>query len=44
MYYNSYILIPHGIETPDRAQILGHSVETNLKHYTFAYLRPFKSY
>lgn len=25
-----------GIEPSERAAILGHSVETNLKHYTFA--------
>jgi len=33
---NSYVLIPMGIEAPERARILGHSVETNLKHYTFS--------
>ena len=25
-----------GIEAPERARILGHSVETNLKHYMFS--------
>ena len=25
-----------GIEAPERAHILGHSVETNLKHYMFS--------
>lgn len=25
-----------GLEAPERARILGHSVETNLKHYTFS--------
>ncbi len=34
-YFNSYILLPAGIEVADRAKILGHSVETNLKYYTF---------
>ena len=33
---NSYVLIPMGLEAPERARILGHSVETNLKHYTFS--------
>ena len=25
-----------GLDAPERAKLLGHSVETNLKHYTFA--------
>jgi len=29
-------MIPMGIEAPERARILGHSVETNLKHYMFS--------
>ncbi|MCR5311197.1 MAG: tyrosine-type recombinase/integrase [Lachnospiraceae bacterium] len=33
---NSYVLIPAGIEAPERARMLGHSVETNLRHYTFS--------
>lgn len=33
---NSYVLIPMGLDAPERARILGHSVETNLKHYTFS--------
>ncbi len=33
---NSYVLIPMGLEAPERARILGHSVETNLKYYTFS--------
>lgn len=36
MALNSYVFIPKGIEAPDRARLLGHSVETNLSHYTFA--------
>ena len=36
MALNSYVFIPKGIEAPDRARLLGHSVETNLRHYTFA--------
>ncbi|MCR5144153.1 MAG: hypothetical protein K6B67_02450 [Lachnospiraceae bacterium] len=33
---NSYVLIPKGLPAPERARILGHTVETNLKHYTFS--------
>lgn len=33
---NSYVFIPAGVEVSERARILGHSVETNLKYYTFA--------
>lgn len=33
---NSYVFIPMGLDAPERAKLLGHSVETNLKHYTFA--------
>lgn len=36
MYLNSYVFIPKGIEVADRAALLGHSVEVNLKYYTFA--------
>ena len=36
MYLNSYILVPMGITVADRAKMLGHSVEVNLNHYTFA--------
>lgn len=36
MALNSYVFIPKGIEAPDRARLLGHSVETNLRYYTFA--------
>ena len=35
MYFNSYVLIPAGVEVADRARILGHSPEVNLKFYTF---------
>lgn len=33
---NSYVLVPMGIPVTERAQMLGHSVDTNLRHYTFA--------
>ena len=33
---NSNILIPNGVSVTDRAKLLGHSVETNLKHYSYA--------
>ncbi len=33
---NSNVLIPMGISVADRAKLLGHSVETNLKHYSYA--------
>ena len=36
MSLNSNVLIPLGISVADRARLLGHSVETNLKHYSFA--------
>lgn len=36
MSLNSNVLIPKGISTTDRAALLGHSVETNLKYYSFA--------
>ena len=36
MSLNSNVLIPSGISTADRAKLLGHSVETNLKHYSYA--------
>lgn len=36
MYFNSYVLIPKGIEVTNRAKLLGHSVEVNLKNYSFA--------
>lgn len=35
MTLNSYVLIPAGIPVTDRAKLLGHSVETNLKYYSF---------
>ena len=35
MYFNSYVLIPAGIDVVTRAKILGHSVEVNLRNYTF---------
>ena len=35
MAFNSYVLIPLGIPVTDRAKLLGHSVETNLKNYSF---------
>ena len=33
---NSNVLIPLGIDVTDRAAMLGHSVETNLRHYSYA--------
>lgn len=33
---NSYVYVPMGLDVATRAKILGHSVETNLKNYTFA--------
>ncbi len=36
MSLNSNVLIPMGISPADRAAMLGHSVETNMKYYSFA--------
>ena len=36
MSLNSNVLIPLGISVADRAAMLGHSVETNLKFYSYA--------
>lgn len=36
MSLNSNVFIPLGIPETERAKLLGHSVETNLKHYSFA--------
>ena len=36
MSLNSNILIPLGIPVTERARMLGHSVETNLRYYSFA--------
>ena len=33
---NSYVYVPMGVPITERAKLLGHSVDTNLKHYTFA--------
>ena len=33
---NSYVYVPMGLDVATRAKILGHSVKTNLEHYTFA--------
>ena len=33
---NSYVYVPMGLPVTERAKLLGHSVDTNLKHYTFA--------
>ena len=35
-YYNSMILIPAGLTVTQRAKIMGHSVATNERHYSFA--------
>lgn len=36
MALNSYVYVPMGVPITERAKLLGHSVDTNLKHYTFA--------
>ena len=36
MALNSYVYVPMGLPVTERAKLLGHSVETNLKYYTFA--------
>ena len=36
MSLNSNVLIPAGLLVTERARLLGHSVETNLRHYSFA--------
>lgn len=36
MSLNSNVFIPKGIVVTERARLLGHSVQTNLKHYSFA--------
>ena len=36
MALNSYVYVPMGLPVTERAKILGHSVDTNLRHYTFA--------
>lgn len=36
MSVSSNVLIPLGIPVTDRARLLGHSVDTNLQHYSFA--------
>ncbi len=36
MSLNSNVLIPIGISVADRAAMLGHSIETNLKYYSYA--------
>ncbi len=36
MALNSYVFIPMGLPVTERARLLGHSIETNLKHYSFA--------
>lgn len=36
MSINSNVLIPMGISVADRAAMLGHSIETNLRYYSFA--------
>lgn len=38
MSLNSNVLIPKGISAADRAAMLGHSIETNLKYYSYAQL------
>lgn len=36
MALNSYVFIPMGLPATERAKLLGHSVDTNLKYYSFA--------
>lgn len=36
MSLNSNVLIPMGVSVADRATMLGHSIETNLRNYSFA--------
>lgn len=36
MSLNSNVFIPLGIAAPERAKLLGHTVEVNLAHYTYA--------
>jgi len=36
MSLNSNVFIPLGIPVTDRARMLGHSVETNLRFYSYA--------
>ena len=38
MSLNSNVLIQNGVSVADRAKLLGHSVATNEKHYSFAQL------
>ena len=33
--YNSYVLVPMGLTSVERAKILGHSAKVNEEHYTF---------
>ena len=33
--FNSNVLIPLGVDVTDRAAMLGHSVETNLRYYSY---------
>ena len=36
MSLNSNVFIPLGLPATERARLLGHSVETNLRYYSFA--------
>ena len=36
MSFNSNVLLPMGISVADRAALLGHSIETNINHYSYA--------
>ena len=36
MALNSYVFIPMGLPATERARLLGHSVDTTLKYYSFA--------
>lgn len=36
LFWQIYVLIPKGIDVTNWAKLLGHSVEVNLKNYSFA--------
>ena len=36
MSLNSNVFIPNNVSLTKRAELLGHSVETNLRHYSYA--------
>lgn len=36
MSLNSNVLLPRGFTVAERAELLGHSIETNLRYYSYA--------